>query len=283
MPYWMNFNALYYNKDIFDRFAVPYPEDGMTWDQTIELAKRLSRTDNGIEYKGLHYEEIGRIAMALSPDFVNRKTERANVNNEMWKSIFLLGQKIITIPGNMPVEVDSGYTNAFYLRQDTAMLASINTFFAAEAAIKSGFKMGIAQYPAYPDHPNTYGYVDPGVMLITKTSKFRDQAMQVIAVATSDEVQLAAAKKLGKTSTLKNPEMKKKLGAEVSFLQGIDLQSIFKSNPAPAPAFSVYSLSGRSIIRAKYKDFIAGKLDVNTALKQAEEEINKTIDTEMKK
>ncbi|MDF2717648.1 MAG: extracellular solute-binding protein family 1, partial [Paenibacillus sp.] len=30
LPYNMQFNALYYNKDIFDKFGVPYPQDGMT-------------------------------------------------------------------------------------------------------------------------------------------------------------------------------------------------------------------------------------------------------------
>ncbi|MDF2717567.1 MAG: family 1 extracellular solute-binding protein [Paenibacillus sp.] len=47
-PY--NTYALIYSKDIFDKFAVPYPQDNMTWDQTIDLARKFIRTDGGTEH-----------------------------------------------------------------------------------------------------------------------------------------------------------------------------------------------------------------------------------------
>lgn len=34
LPYTIGFSALYYNKDIFDKFGVAYPKDGMTWEET---------------------------------------------------------------------------------------------------------------------------------------------------------------------------------------------------------------------------------------------------------
>lgn len=52
IPYTMQFNALYYNKDIFDRFGVPYPKDGSTWHQLIELARTLTRQHDGVKYRG---------------------------------------------------------------------------------------------------------------------------------------------------------------------------------------------------------------------------------------
>ncbi|MEF3302118.1 ABC transporter substrate-binding protein [Paenibacillus sp. GYB003] len=36
--------ALFYNKTLFDSQGVPHPQDGMTWEQTIELAKRFAST-----------------------------------------------------------------------------------------------------------------------------------------------------------------------------------------------------------------------------------------------
>lgn len=38
LPLYNDRMALYYNKDIFDKFGVPYPKDGMTWDEVIELS-----------------------------------------------------------------------------------------------------------------------------------------------------------------------------------------------------------------------------------------------------
>jgi ABC-type glycerol-3-phosphate transport system substrate-binding protein len=45
--------ALLYNKDIFDKFNVPYPKDAMKWEEAIALSKRLTRTDGGVQYHGL--------------------------------------------------------------------------------------------------------------------------------------------------------------------------------------------------------------------------------------
>ncbi len=47
-PLTQSFHALYYNKDILDKFGVPYPKDGMKWDQVYQLAKELTRLENGV-------------------------------------------------------------------------------------------------------------------------------------------------------------------------------------------------------------------------------------------
>jgi ABC-type glycerol-3-phosphate transport system substrate-binding protein len=53
LPYNTLAFALMYNKDIFDKFGVPYPKDNMTWDEAIELGKKLTRTEAGVNYIGL--------------------------------------------------------------------------------------------------------------------------------------------------------------------------------------------------------------------------------------
>ena len=52
VPFSVNYSALFYNKDIFDKFGVAYPKDGMTWNEYVELAKKVSRTENGVQYYG---------------------------------------------------------------------------------------------------------------------------------------------------------------------------------------------------------------------------------------
>jgi multiple sugar transport system substrate-binding protein len=41
------------NKDIFNKFGVDYPQDEMAWSQTLDLAKKLTRTEGGIRYIGV--------------------------------------------------------------------------------------------------------------------------------------------------------------------------------------------------------------------------------------
>lgn len=38
-------NAIWYNKDLFDKAGVPYPKPGLTWDQLIEISKKLTARD----------------------------------------------------------------------------------------------------------------------------------------------------------------------------------------------------------------------------------------------
>lgn len=39
--------AVYYNKRVFDRFGVPYPQDGWTWDDFLATAQALTRDTDG--------------------------------------------------------------------------------------------------------------------------------------------------------------------------------------------------------------------------------------------
>lgn len=41
----VNANAVWYNKDLFDRAGIPYPKPGWTWDELIETAKKLTIRD----------------------------------------------------------------------------------------------------------------------------------------------------------------------------------------------------------------------------------------------
>jgi multiple sugar transport system substrate-binding protein len=49
VPYVQNFSANYYNKGIFDKFGVAYPKDGMTRDDATDLARKLTRSDGGVQ------------------------------------------------------------------------------------------------------------------------------------------------------------------------------------------------------------------------------------------
>lgn len=44
LPYYADFSGVtYYNKDIFDLLAVPYPKDGMYWEDYYNLSRQLTR------------------------------------------------------------------------------------------------------------------------------------------------------------------------------------------------------------------------------------------------
>jgi multiple sugar transport system substrate-binding protein len=113
--------------------------------------------------------------------------------------------------------------------------------------------------------------------MISKQSKHKDQAMQVIDLLMSDEVQRISTRKFARLSPLQDNELKKQLAADIKAFEGINISSIFKSKPAPAPAFSKHYREARKILEAKFVDYNTGQKDVNTTLREIDEAINKLI------
>lgn len=273
LPYGQNLSALYYNQDIFDKFGVGYPPDGMTWDETIELAKQVGRKDGDIQYVGLQTGSPIRPAFPLSLAVIDPQTNQASVNNDQWKKVFELLQRVAELPGALNQSGAMIGQGDFWSKQNVAMMGNVNRFSSAN---ESFTRWDVAQYPSYPERPDTYGMVDSWVMVVSKVSRHPVQAMQVINVVTSDEVQLTATK-MGQMSTLLNPEMKLRFGEEMPQLKGKSIQSIFKSNPAPFPKFSRYNRQAQPLLVENLNKVIAGAMDINTALRDAEERINQLL------
>lgn len=281
LPFFAHFSALYYNKNIFDKFGVAYPKDGMTWEDTVELAKKVSRLDSGTEYRGLDPDTIARMAMPLQLTLVDPKTNRATINSDGWRTVFTLAKEIWTIPNNVPAKLNSFQARNWFMQdQNIAMLPYNNLLnLGLDEAEKRGLNWDLVQYPSYKEKPNLYAFVDAQIFAISQTTKFKEQAAQVLSVVTSDEVQLKSARTTARFSSLKDPKFRDALGADMPFLKNKNLKSIFKSTAPPAPAFSPYDSSDvRNISFKSFEEYVKGK-DLNTAIREAEEKINQWIET----
>lgn len=58
LPFTINFYAFFYNKDVFDKLGVAYPKDSMTWDDVIELARKTTRNQDGVQYRGVDPQQF---------------------------------------------------------------------------------------------------------------------------------------------------------------------------------------------------------------------------------
>ncbi|MDF2724819.1 MAG: extracellular solute-binding protein family 1 [Paenibacillus sp.] len=270
LPYNLQFNALYYNKDIFDRFGVSYPGDGMTWDDTLQIAKRMTRTESGVAYSGFGVDAWSRFTYPLSQIPVDAKTNLAAVNNDMYRKAFTNAKQFFSIPGN-PANFT---TNDFIKEKKQAMLASVNLF---DTLTKTDLNWDLAQFPSYKENPNVYGMYDLHVLLASGTSKHPDEVMKVYEVLFSTDIQKISTRDTGRLSLLTDPEIRKLFGSNNPGLKDKKLNSIFKSTPAFAPPFSKYQSKGSEAVLKYLKEYLADKIDLNTMLRSAEEEINAYI------
>ncbi|TMV47703.1 hypothetical protein FE783_19880 [Paenibacillus mesophilus] len=71
--------SLYYNKDLFDKFAVPYPQEGISWSRTMDLAVRMSRVEGSVQYRGFLADRSFILdKLSLQLPYVNPLTNRTN-------------------------------------------------------------------------------------------------------------------------------------------------------------------------------------------------------------
>ncbi|WP_282941424.1 extracellular solute-binding protein [Paenibacillus sp. RC67] len=283
LPFSLNFNATYYNKELFDKFGVPYPKDGMTWDEAIELGKKMSRLDNGVTYRGLDSDQLGRMSTQLSLTMVDGKANKASVNNEGWKKLFETAKRVWSLPNNTPPKMMTFNGGKWFMEdKNVAMLTTANILSSLESAEKNGLNWDVVTFPVYKENPNVYRYAEAHLIAITKSTKYKDQAMQALDVITSEEVQRLSVRTAAKPSPLKNPELKKELGADMPFLKGKNLQSVIKDTPAPAPYFSPYENDSRGSVWGSFEEYFNDTKDLNTALREADEKVNKLLDSKKK-
>jgi multiple sugar transport system substrate-binding protein len=285
LPYKRQFNALYYNKTIFDNFGVAYPKDGMTWSDAIELAKRLTRMEQGVQYRGLDPESPWRLSFPLSIPFVNAKTYEAEIDNDKLRTMFEVGRSIYGIPGNAPGSQPADYwaKNDFYVKQNIALMATTNWVPMFKEATEKGFSWDMAQYPSYEGMPNIYGMVDAHFLMPSSLTKHRDDVINVIEVLTSPEVQLISARNFANASPLKDSSIQKQFAADVSFAKNKHYEAAFKSSPAPGVVFTKFYNDARNQVHNQLVQVVNGQKDVNTALRDAEAAANKIIQAQMAK
>ncbi|CAG7637107.1 hypothetical protein PAESOLCIP111_03816 [Paenibacillus solanacearum] len=285
LPVMQNIAALLYNKAIFDKFAVPYPKDGMNWDEILQLARKVTRTDNGIRYIGLSGDSISRLGYGLSLPYVNPATNKASINNDHWRKAFTTMKEIIDVPEFLGEDKKITYgTNEFFKDGTVAMFTQWVPDMVAgiDATISDRVPWDFVSLPNYAEAIGTGRVISPHTILLNKQSKYKNEVFEVMKIFTSDEVQSELSKS-GKVSVLTKGDFQTQYGANVAYLKGKNIAGIFKSKPRKInDPLTEYDALVRSAIDAAAKELAAGK-DVNTALREAEEKANKAIEEKLKK
>ncbi|MDF2724450.1 MAG: family 1 extracellular solute-binding protein [Paenibacillus sp.] len=282
MPFGTANYALYYNKDLFDRFAVPYPKDGMTWDDVYQLATRLTRSDSGTQYRGFDFAPSNYLGynQLSAPLVADAKNGKAALTTDTWKKLFETFGKFVSIPGNGVVNKESDFTGARTL----AMRAGTTSFPTLLQLEKDGnpLNFDIVTFPSFPEAPKTSLQYLASTFGISQASKYKDQAMQVLKLMMSDDVQKEGAGILRLTA-LKSETVRAATGKDYPSIAGKNLKALYANKLAPTKEASAYDQIVRTALPTYFTDYATGKKDLNTALRELEEDVNKKIAEEMAK
>ncbi|MEF3306815.1 ABC transporter substrate-binding protein [Paenibacillus sp. GYB003] len=280
LPFELNNNVLFYNKGIFDKFGVSYPKDGMTWEQVYDLAKKVTRTEGGVQYKGFQLEGINLVYKnQMGLGFVDPKTLRATVNNDPWKKWIEQMAEFYKIPGNEPT---NNYKINFLQNQTLAMSTGPNFLTEIPEAAAKGLDWDVVQLPQFAGLEGKGGQMNAPYYAIPPSSKNKDSAFLVMQYLLSDEVQTIMARQ-GRIPIVKKEEVRKEYAKDLKGMEGKNIAAFFKDTiGAPVPS-TKYDAIAKSAVNAAFNKVATNAADANTALRQAEEDINKQIDAEKAK
>jgi multiple sugar transport system substrate-binding protein len=274
VPFSANVGVLVYNKSIFDKFAVPYPKDGMTWDEVVELGRRLTRSDGGVNYIGFDPGRVADVASGMSLPYADAKAVKPLIDNDNWRKIYNMFKSAYEIPGFVNnAKYDYG-ANGFLKDKNVAMLPMWALQVVNSKAELAGMDWDMVSLPNFKEFLGRGRSVDIHLLAVSNVSKNGAAAIEVLKVITSDEVQTMMSE-YGTPSVLKNEEIKKVYGSKLPEFKGKNVQALFKTKPGQ-PAITKYDGTVSFYTEAARKD-IAGGMDVNSVIRSIQEKATQKL------
>lgn len=270
LPYRVDRYALHYNKDIFDKFGVPYPKDGMTYNEIVDLAKKVTGEVGGVHYYGLQWGWDSFNTMSQHIPVINPDTKEPTfLTDNRWKSFFEVIKRAYEIPGNLPPR--DKYREYIYSRfvgeRNVAMLP---LWFNGGELSDNKMNWDMINYPTWEENP---GKVPGGLayMLgVTSFSEHKDEAFQVIDYLLSDENTIQRYQGNDISSlVLKSPEVRKQIKTDPKF-DGINYEALFKMDFFPNRTQVEEDIFGKTVIE-HMEELIYDHVDINTHLRKLDE------------
>ncbi|GAA3405015.1 ABC transporter substrate-binding protein [Paenibacillus hodogayensis] len=272
--------TVYYNKDLFDKFGVPYLNDKMTWEDILETAKKLTRFDGGVQYYGFAGDIIAMLDMnERAPQYVDPKTTKATLANDYWKRVFDRTLPLYTlVPIAQPTNLTS-LTSArtmFEKEKNVAIFVGVNDAGVRAANGSMDMNWDISPFPSFKSAPNEGPQPSTRYYLISSTSKNREAAFAAITQFVSDDIQRELVT-TGATPPLQNVDYISQLGSGIPQLKGKNVKALVPPHYGEMNVKDQYYIASRAALINAFNQVVAGQKDVNTALRDAEDAANKQI------
>ncbi|MCZ8520344.1 MULTISPECIES: ABC transporter substrate-binding protein [Paenibacillus] len=193
--------ALYYNKKLFDEFGIPYPVNGMTWEEVLELARKFSRGTGESKIYGysekdaLLYESVfvRQLAHSYGLHYTDSAHTRVTMDTPEWKKVWQLALDAYRT-GTVPMRVSGNPADGnevqlapdyFYEGKAALTLESIEL---RERLKDAAFDYGIVMAPVDPSAPAIHTTLQPGPIFAVRagTSK-SEQAWEIVKYVNSLE------------------------------------------------------------------------------------------------
>ncbi|MCJ8009408.1 ABC transporter substrate-binding protein [Lederbergia wuyishanensis] len=265
--------GLYYNKEVFDIFGVPYPEpdESMSWDRVLDLAKQMTAVRNDVHYCGLDMgDQDWAPLMELSVSKTDPETGEVLLTKDPKFAKYMgLMEQYYGIPGIKEESCGFGERNvAMYIGWHGFMA---NNWLGGEIedAVEFMKDMDILPLPTWSDMPDV-GPTPTGIhpFVINNYSENKDAALQFLLTVASEDYQLKLSRD-GTPSVLYSQESIEQYAANNIFLNGKNIKALFHNTPAAPPEIkSVWD----QYVELDMKKFVESGADIQEFLRVSQEE-----------
>lgn len=281
LPIDMTRYALHYNKDIFDMFGVEYPEDGMTWQEVVDLARRVTGERNGVQYYGLMLPAFDVTLSNVSAPLVDPNTDEPLFTEvHYFADLFRLYEEVYI---NQGVDPATSAITAFIGDRNLAMLPTYflySGWTGLQTATEEGMNWDIVTFPIW-DKDHQYGAMAGGRWLaVTDYSEYKDQAFQVMAFWLDRErvVEITESTLTVPYNPSATQEFIDEHGVD-ELIQDKNISALFKYPTLEnRHEVSKYQYDLYPLVLEYIDDFIQGGKDINTLLRELNEAAKIRID-----
>ncbi len=264
--------GLHYNKEIFDLFGVPYPEEAMTWTETFDLAARMTGERDGVYYRGLEMEIVTEPLAQLSVNMTDPETGEVLITTDPAFTKFMdLMEQFYRIPGLYNEDPET--RNQEFAQKTVAMHISWHgflTWFGGEDAQAYQEAIDILPMPYWEDLPNVVPVRGTHPWVINEYSEQKEAALQFLAESLTPEYQIKLSK-AGTPPVLLDDDILAQFGADNGVYEGKNILALFQGEQAELPE--------RKSVWDQYVDlegalteFAESDIDVPTFLRNLKEE-----------
>lgn len=276
LPYSLQTMAMYYNKDLFDKFGVPFPSDNLTWDDVQELNRTLTRNDGDMMYWGYDTRNSPNLFALnqLSLPIIDPTTEKAVFDTDPWRNYMGKMVDVVQIHGVEPFPGNK--LDLFVKEQQLAMVSTMSSNFEMLDQ-NPDLNWDVTKYPTLKELPDVGPQAQITLFYIPVNSKYKEEAFLSVAELTTFEVQRELSKE-AQMSILQDPEMRSVFGTNLAGLRGKNTAAFIPTQFAANIPYSKYTNIANTELNNAYLALIAGAKDLNTAFRDAIEAANKKID-----
>lgn len=276
--------VLYYNKDLFDKFGIDTPRDGMTWDEVFALAQTMTRSEGDEVFRGFSGNLIGMLRDNPFSLLILDPVKDELSSPETWQLIFANFKRFFDIPNNA-VESTFALENAVFTQGKSAMYIGQHSIYFV---IPPEVDWDIVAQPTMSGAPERMGQRSPAYWSITQQSKHKDEAFQVIVEMLSDEVQMQDSRQ-GIPSSLINKEIRDALGKDHPVYSSKNMGAVNyyePTDPTPKRSADAVNVSGSVQESHLWQAFVKvaqNEMDMNSALRELDEKLKQLVEAEKNK